>query len=105
MDAQGGHRRRPSGRSRANEPRARKIRWRIRPAGYERAHARIPQRLLVARGGAVEAALQLEYAAMGTPAEPRSPAPIPPRSLIHDSAYQRGSDYAKRLPPDGIPTS
>jgi len=28
---------------------------------------------------------------------------IPPKSLIHRSAYQRGADYAKRLPPDGIP--
>jgi hypothetical protein len=30
---------------------------------------------------------------------------FPPKSLIHESAYQRGDDYAKRLPPDGIPTS
>ena len=30
---------------------------------------------------------------------------IPPMSLIHESAYQRGDDYAKRLPPDAIPTS
>jgi uncharacterized protein (DUF2235 family) len=29
---------------------------------------------------------------------------IPPNSLIHESAYQRGGDYAKRLPPDAIPT-
>ena len=29
---------------------------------------------------------------------------IPPNSLIHESAYQRGDDYAKRLPPDAIPT-
>jgi uncharacterized protein (DUF2235 family) len=28
---------------------------------------------------------------------------IPPGSLIHRSAYERGDDYAKRLPPDGIP--
>jgi hypothetical protein len=30
---------------------------------------------------------------------------IPPKSLIHESAYQRGCDYARRLPPDAIPTS
>jgi len=30
---------------------------------------------------------------------------IPPNSLIHESAYLRGGDYAKRLPPDAIPTS
>lgn len=30
---------------------------------------------------------------------------FPPKSLIHESAYLRGSDYAKRLPPDGIPTT
>jgi uncharacterized protein (DUF2235 family) len=30
---------------------------------------------------------------------------IPPNSLVHESAYQRGDDYAKRLPPDAIPTS
>jgi hypothetical protein len=30
---------------------------------------------------------------------------FPPKSLIHESAYQRGDEYAKRLPPDGIPTS
>src|SRR5262245_51130954 len=29
---------------------------------------------------------------------------IPPGSLIHESAYKRGGDYAKRLPPDAIPT-
>jgi hypothetical protein len=29
---------------------------------------------------------------------------IPPGSLIHESAYKRGADYAKRLPPDAIPT-
>jgi uncharacterized protein (DUF2235 family) len=29
---------------------------------------------------------------------------IPPNSLIHESAYERGGDYAKRLPPDAIPT-
>jgi uncharacterized protein (DUF2235 family) len=27
---------------------------------------------------------------------------IPPKSLVHDSAYLRGDDYAKRLPPDAI---
>ncbi|MGB8555808.1 MAG: hypothetical protein WCD73_21030, partial [Pseudolabrys sp.] len=30
---------------------------------------------------------------------------IPPSSLIHESAYRRGGDYARRLPPDAIPTS
>lgn len=30
---------------------------------------------------------------------------IPAASLIHDSAYKRSGDYAKRLPPDGISTS
>jgi len=30
---------------------------------------------------------------------------IPPNSLIHESAYQRGGDYTKRLPPDAVPTS
>ncbi len=30
---------------------------------------------------------------------------IPPQSLIHESAYQRGIDYQKRLPKDGIPTA
>ena len=30
---------------------------------------------------------------------------IPPNSLIHESAYQRGGDYARHLPPDAIPTS
>ena len=29
---------------------------------------------------------------------------IPPKSFIHQSAYQRGGDYAKRLPPDAVPT-
>jgi uncharacterized protein (DUF2235 family) len=29
---------------------------------------------------------------------------IPSRSLIHESAYLRGGDYTKRLPPDGIRT-
>ena len=29
---------------------------------------------------------------------------IPPNSLIHESAYERSGDYAKRLPPDAIPT-
>ena len=30
---------------------------------------------------------------------------IPPKSLIHQSAYDRGAEYQKRLPPDGIPTT
>jgi uncharacterized protein (DUF2235 family) len=30
---------------------------------------------------------------------------IPSKSLIHESAYRRGDDYTKRLPPDGIPTT
>jgi uncharacterized protein (DUF2235 family) len=30
---------------------------------------------------------------------------IPPGSLIHESAYQRGGDYKSRLPPDGKPTA
>lgn len=30
---------------------------------------------------------------------------IPPGSLIHDSAYQRGADYIKRLPPDATRTT
>ena len=30
---------------------------------------------------------------------------IPPNSLIHESAYERGGDYARRLPSDAIPTS
>lgn len=30
---------------------------------------------------------------------------IPPNSLIHELAYQRGGDYARHLPPDAIPTS
>jgi hypothetical protein len=30
---------------------------------------------------------------------------IPPNSLIRESAYQRGDDYARHLPPDAIPTS
>jgi uncharacterized protein (DUF2235 family) len=31
---------------------------------------------------------------------------IPPRSLVHESAYRRqGGEYAKRLPPDAIPTA
>ena len=30
---------------------------------------------------------------------------IPPSSLIHELAYRRGGDYARRLPPDAIPTS
>lgn len=30
---------------------------------------------------------------------------IPPNSLIHESAYQRGGAYADRLPPDGIRTA
>jgi hypothetical protein len=29
---------------------------------------------------------------------------IPPKSLIHQSAYDRGVEYQKRLPPDGVPT-
>jgi hypothetical protein len=29
---------------------------------------------------------------------------IPPNSLIHESAYQRGGDYARHLPLDAIPT-
>jgi len=29
---------------------------------------------------------------------------IPAGSFIHESAYKRGGDYAKRLPPDAIPT-
>jgi hypothetical protein len=29
---------------------------------------------------------------------------IPPNWLIHESAYQRGGDYARHLPPDAIPT-
>jgi len=29
---------------------------------------------------------------------------IPPNSLIHESAYQRGCYYARHLPPDAIPT-
>jgi len=32
------------------------------------------------------------------------PRTIPPGSLIHESAYKRGGEYAKRLPPDAIPT-
>ena len=28
---------------------------------------------------------------------------IPPNSLIHELAYQRGGDYARHLPPDAIP--
>jgi hypothetical protein len=27
---------------------------------------------------------------------------IPPRSLVHASAFERGDEYAKRLPPDAI---
>jgi hypothetical protein len=30
---------------------------------------------------------------------------IPPKSLTHESAYQRGCNCARRLPPDAIPTS
>jgi uncharacterized protein (DUF2235 family) len=30
---------------------------------------------------------------------------MPPKPLIHESVYQRGGDYASRLPPDGVPTS
>jgi uncharacterized protein (DUF2235 family) len=30
---------------------------------------------------------------------------IPPRSLIHEAAYQRGEEYKTLLPPDGIPTA
>jgi hypothetical protein len=30
---------------------------------------------------------------------------IPPASLIHEAAYQRGDEYRKFLPPDGIPTA
>jgi uncharacterized protein (DUF2235 family) len=30
---------------------------------------------------------------------------IPPNSLIHESAYERGGDYARRLPSDAIPAS
>ena len=30
---------------------------------------------------------------------------IPPKSLIHQSAYQRGDDYKNLLPADGIPTT
>src|SRR5947207_15371078 len=82
MDAQGGEQRRPGRGARANESRAGKVRRRIRPAGRERDHARIPQSLLVARGAAVEAALQLEHAAMGAPAEPWSPA-YHPTAISH----------------------
>ena len=27
---------------------------------------------------------------------------IPPKSLVHVSAYERGGDYQKRLPPDAV---
>src|SRR5262249_37019243 len=77
MDAQGGYQCRPPRRSRADETHAGPIRRRIRPAGCKRHHARISQRLLVARGGAVEAALQLGHAAMGASAESRPPAYLP----------------------------
>jgi hypothetical protein len=30
---------------------------------------------------------------------------IPPKSLVHESAFRRGGGYAERLPPDAIPTS
>jgi hypothetical protein len=30
---------------------------------------------------------------------------IPPKSLIYESAYQRGDEYIKRLPSDGIRTT
>jgi uncharacterized protein (DUF2235 family) len=30
---------------------------------------------------------------------------IPPKSFIHASAYERGGDYAKRLPADGVPAN
>jgi hypothetical protein len=30
---------------------------------------------------------------------------IPPRSLVHKTAFERGEYYAKRLPPDAIPTT
>lgn len=30
---------------------------------------------------------------------------IPPKSFIHESAYERGPEYQKRLPPDGIRTT
>jgi hypothetical protein len=30
---------------------------------------------------------------------------IPPNSLIHESAYQRGGNYAKRLPADAVSVS
>jgi hypothetical protein len=30
---------------------------------------------------------------------------IPPESLIHQSAYERGDEYRARLPTDGVPAS
>lgn len=60
--------------------------------------ARFSDRALVVGRSSLEAALQLGQAKVGAPAQP-GPAALPPSSLIHESAYRRGGDYARRLPP------